>query len=75
MFHCVHNDTLYVKKPKKQKWGKKNKTATVKNLYVKKNVKKQKEKNCYRKTKPKPKTKKKNKKKNEKTTEKKKKKL
>ena len=44
VFHCVHSDTLYIKKQKKQKRGKKNKIATVKNLCVKKNVKKTKRK-------------------------------
>jgi hypothetical protein len=40
----VHSDILYVKKQKKQKRGKKNKTAIVKNLCIKKNVKKTKRK-------------------------------
>jgi len=44
VFHCVHSDTLYVKKTKETKARKKNKTATVKNLCVKKNVKKNKKK-------------------------------
>jgi len=73
VFHCVHSDTLYVKTRKKKR-GKKNKTAIVKNPRVKKNVKKKKKENCYRKTKPKMK-KKCNRKKNEKKTAKKMKKI
>ena len=59
MFHCVHSDTLYVKNRRNKSEEKKNKTATVKILYVKKkHVKKtKKKKNCYRKTKPKTKKK------------------
>jgi hypothetical protein len=38
VFHCVHSDTLYIKNRRNK--SEKKKTATVKNLWVKKNIKK-----------------------------------